>query len=108
CHIERNTSIRNLNVAWGISTKGGCRMISASATFRPRGDLGRFIETHVTPALHKWIEAGCVLIEDRAKEKCPVDTGNLQSHITHKVEDLAKTIRGTVFVDGVDYAAYVE
>jgi HK97 gp10 family phage protein len=83
-------------------------MISATAIFRPRGDLGRFVEAKISPALRKGIEDGCVLIEQRAKEKCPVDTGLLQSRITHKVEELAKTIRGRVFVDDVHYAAYVE
>ena len=44
------------------------------------------------------------LIEGRAKERCPVKTGNLRRNISHQVEGDTVTI-GTF---GVDYADYVE
>jgi HK97 gp10 family phage protein len=45
----------------------------------------------------------CLLVENEAKRKCPVDTGQLRQSITHKIE-------GNVGVVGtnVEYAPYVE
>lgn len=45
----------------------------------------------------------CLLVENEAKRKCPVDTGQLRQSITHNVEDNVGTI-GT----NVEYAPYVE
>ena len=81
--------------------------ISATAIFRPRSDLGRFVETHVTPAVKMAVEESCEMIETRAKELCPVDTGALQASITTEIEELPSTIRGTVSPH-MHYAAYVE
>lgn len=47
------------------------------------------------------------MIEERAKELCPVDTGALRDSISTAVEDLEKTIRGTVGPH-MPYAGYVE
>lgn len=83
-------------------------MISATATFRPRGDLGRFVEVNVTPAVRKSVEDVAAMIQDRARELCPVDTGVLRDSIQpDEVEELDKTIRGRVGPH-TDYAAYVE
>lgn len=45
----------------------------------------------------------CLLVENDAKRKCPVDTGQLRASITHEIE-------GTTGVVGtnVEYAPYVE
>lgn len=82
-------------------------MIRATATFRPRGDLGRYVETHIGPATRAAVSESCQLLESRMKELCPVDTGRLQSSITTEIQELPRTIRGEVGPH-TDYAAYVE
>ena len=82
-------------------------MIRATATFRPRSDLGRFTEVHVGPVTRMAVEESCKLIEDRAKALCPVDTGALRDSITTEIEELPKSIRGNVGPH-MHYAAYVE
>jgi HK97 gp10 family phage protein len=82
-------------------------MIRATATFRPRSDLGRFVEVKITPAVRQSIETACGMIQERAKELCPVDTGALRDSIEVATEDLDKTIRGSVG-PGMPYASYVE
>jgi hypothetical protein len=45
----------------------------------------------------------CLLVENDAKKRCPVDTGQLRQSITHEVEGNTGVI-GT----NVEYAPYVE
>lgn len=53
------------------------------------------------------IDRGCQMIENKAKELCPVDDGILRASITHKVQESSVgTITGTVGT-GVEYAPYV-
>ena len=53
------------------------------------------------------IDRGCQVIENKAKELCPVDDGVLRASITHKVQESSVgTITGTVGT-GVEYAPYV-
>ena len=53
------------------------------------------------------IDRGCQMIENKAKELCPVDDGVLRASITHKVQESSVgTITGTVGT-GVEYAPYV-
>ena len=53
------------------------------------------------------IDRGCQVIENKAKELCPVDDGILRASITHKVQESSVgTITGTVGT-GVEYAPYV-
>lgn len=49
------------------------------------------------------LEKACLLVENTAKQDCPVDTGQLRASITHEVD-------GNVGVVGtnVEYAVYVE
>ncbi len=82
-------------------------MIRATATFRPRGDLGRFVDAKITPAVRQSVEEACRMIQERAQALCPVDTGALRASITVEVEDLPKTVRGNVGPHE-DYAAHVE
>ncbi len=82
-------------------------MIRATATFRPRSDIGRFVDVKITPAVRKSVEEACQMIQERAQALCPVDTGALRDSITTDVEDLNKTIRGNVGPH-THYAAYVE
>lgn len=81
--------------------------ISATATFKPTGNLSRFCEDVIRNAVHSAVEGGCALIEAPAKEYCPVDTGALQSSISTTVEDLDSGVRGSVGPH-MDYAAFVE
>lgn len=83
-------------------------MISAKATFRPRGDLGRFVPARVTPAVEASVQAWCQMVQGTAKLYVPVLTGFLQSRITYAIIATDKTVVGTVFVDGVLYAGFVE
>ncbi len=81
--------------------------LQATATFKPRGDLGRYVETHITPAVVASVRASVKVIEEAAKAKAPVDTGALQASITSSVDDSGKTVIGTVGPH-VFYAPYVE
>ena len=82
-------------------------MISATARFIPRGDLGQFIPIKVTDAVRASVESGLKLIQDTARAFCPVDTGALRDSITYEIEELPKSIRGAVGPH-THYAAYVE
>lgn len=81
--------------------------LSAKSTFRPRGDLGRFVEAHVTPAVAASVRASCALIEQSAKLFAPVDTGRLRDSIQTNIDDTGKTVVGTVGTE-VPYAAFQE
>lgn len=81
--------------------------LQATATFRPRSDLGRFVEAHITPAVRASVEASCKLIENSAKIYVPVDTGALRDSITTEIDDSGRTIRGVVGPH-THYAAFVE
>ena len=54
-------------------------------------------------SVNEALEKACLVVENTAKEKVPVDTGNLRNSITHTVEDNVGTV-GT----NVEYAPYVE
>ncbi len=81
--------------------------LSATATFRPRSDVGRFVETVITPAVRASVAASCALVEEKAKLYCPVDTGALQASITTEIDDSGKTVIGRVSPH-MFYAPYVE
>ncbi len=81
--------------------------LSARAQFTPRGDLGRFVEVKITPAVVAAVTASCKLIEETAKGYCPVETGALRDSITSSVDDSGKTVVGSVSPN-MPYAAYVE
>ncbi len=82
-------------------------MISATATFRPRGDLGRFVQARISPAVTASVQAACDLIQETAKGYAPVDTGALRESIVVDVKETGSTVKGTVSV-GVPYAAFLE
>jgi len=82
-------------------------MIRASATFKPRSDIGRFVEAKVSPAVFACVETAGAYIRDLAKGYAPVRTGKLRDSITSEVVQLDKTIRAVV-APHVDYAEYVE
>lgn len=53
--------------------------------------------------LDKVLNKACILVENDAKKKCPVGTGELRNSITHEVEG-TEAIVGT----NTEYAPYVE
>lgn len=79
----------------------------ASAIYRPKGDSGRYIEAHVTPAVRASVQAACKLVETAAKAMAPVDTGALRDSISTEINETAKTVVGNV-APHVPYAAFVE
>ena len=82
-------------------------MIKATATFRPRGDLGRFVQAVISPAVVASVQASCDLIKETAQGYCPVDTGALRDSITSSVDDSGSTVVGRVGPN-MPYAEYVE
>lgn len=81
--------------------------LGATATFRPRGDLGQFVASVITPAVRTSVEQSAEVLVEAAKAYCPVDTGALRDSITSKITETAKTIVATVDA-GMPYAGYVE
>lgn len=53
------------------------------------------------------MEQACILVENEAKIKCPVDNGLLRNSITHYIEDNPNELVGVVGTN-VEYAPYVE
>lgn len=53
------------------------------------------------------MEQACILVENEAKIKCPVDIGVLRNSITHYIEDNPNELIGVVGTN-VEYAPYVE
>ena len=53
------------------------------------------------------MEQACILVENEAKIKCPVDNGLLRNSITHYIEDNPDELVGVVGTN-VEYATYVE
>lgn len=53
------------------------------------------------------MEQACILVENEAKIKCPVDNGLLRNSITHYIEDNPDELIGVVGTN-VEYAPYVE
>lgn len=81
--------------------------LTATAQYTPRGDVGRFVEARVTPAVRASVQAACDLIEISAKNYVPVDTGRLQESITSEVRETGKTVVGSV-APHTEYAGFVE
>jgi len=62
------------------------------------------VESDVTKAIHRALEACGGKGETYAKKLCPVDTGNLRNSITHQREGDDTELIGS----DVEYAPYVE
>ena len=78
----------------------------ATVRFTPR-DNGRFISAFVSPAVRASVAAAAALVEGRAKELCPVDTGRLRDSIsTHTIE--SETAIRAYVAPNTPYAGYVE
>ncbi len=81
--------------------------LKASAVFRPRSSAGQFVSARITPVVKAAVEEACKLVEQRAKDLVPVDTGALQASITTTVEEGSSTVVGRVGTD-LFYGVYVE
>jgi HK97 gp10 family phage protein len=81
--------------------------IWATATWAPRGDLGRFTDVVITPVALETVRQAGEMIQHAAKRICPVDTGSLRDSIFIEVQQLEKTARAIV-APTMHYAGYVE
>ena len=61
------------------------------------------LENELPNLLEKALEKACLIVENSAKQNCPVDSGQLRQSITHEVDGLTGEI-GT----NVEYAPYIE
>lgn len=61
----------------------------------------------INKAIYEEIDRVCQIGEDVAKEKVHVDSGELQTSITHKVKQTKRKIKGTVSA-GTDHAMFHE
>jgi HK97 gp10 family phage protein len=81
--------------------------LSARAQFVPRNSAGQFVQAVVTPAVLASMIDSCALLQQAAKDKCPVDTGALRDSIGVTITQTGKTVVGSV-APTMDYASYVE
>jgi HK97 gp10 family phage protein len=81
--------------------------LQATATYKPRGDLGRYIQAHITPGVIAAVTASTELVKATAKQMCPVDTGALRESIVSEITETGKTIVGVVGPTA-PYAAFLE
>lgn len=61
------------------------------------------LENELPNLLEKALEKACLIVENSAKQYCPVDSGQLRQSIEHEVEGLTGEV-GT----NVEYAPYIE
>lgn len=66
-------------------------------------NLKQFVEKQLPELLEKALEKACLIVENSAKQNCPVGDGQLRQSISHTV-DKTKGEVGT----NVEYAPYVE
>ena len=66
-------------------------------------NLAQFTNKELPNLLEKALEKACLVVENSAKQNCPVDDGQLRQSISHTVEGT----RGEVGTN-VEYAPYVE
>lgn len=81
--------------------------LTATARWTPRGDLGRFVESVISPAAFTAVQQSVEMVVEEAKAICPVDTGELRDSISGKVEETGKSAVGTI-VAAAPHAGYVE
>lgn len=71
-------------------------LLNADSLIDKLNDLGNI-------DLTKALTNACLLVENEAKQRCPVGTGELRNSITHEVEDNEGVVGTNIF-----YAPYVE
>lgn len=82
-------------------------MMRATATYTPRGEAGRFIETVIRPAAREGVRKAAAHVLDVAKGIVPVDTGALRASGYTDVKDTPRTVVGVIGFSE-HYAMYVE
>ena len=66
------------------------------------------LENLKTVSVEQAVNEACILVENDAKRRCPVDTGELRMSITHEIEETSENrITGAVGTN-LEYAPYVE
>jgi HK97 gp10 family phage protein len=81
--------------------------IWATATWTPRGDLGRFTGVLISPIALETVQQAGEMIQTSARRLCPAATGALRDSIFVEVQQLDKTVRASVGPT-MPYAGYVE
>lgn len=82
--------------------------LQVRAIFKPRSDLGRYVESYVSPAAAAAVQASAEYVQQLAQGYCPVETGALQASITiDELADTGKTV-STRVGPHMPYAEYVE
>lgn len=66
-------------------------------------NINKLVDEDLDEILQTALERACLIVEADARERCPVDTGQLQASITSEVDGLVGSV-GT----NVEYAPYVE
>ena len=69
-------------------------------------NLNKLINSELEDRIVKVLEAACQLVENKAKENCPVDDGTLRASITHNIRKEGRKYEGAIG-SNVEYAAYV-
>lgn len=69
-------------------------------------NIENLIAQEIPQAIMSGLEDALQLLENEAKERCPVDDGTLKAHITHSKEQNGDTYNGTVG-SNTEYAPYV-
>ena len=66
------------------------------------------LENLNTISVEQAVNEACILVENDAKRRCPVDTGELRFSITHEVERTGENSISGIVGTNTSYAPYVE
>lgn len=61
-----------------------------------------------TVSVEQAVNEACILVENDAKKRCPVDTGELRMSITHEIEETSENRTTGAVGTNLEYAPYVE
>lgn len=65
-------------------------------------NLEKVINKLLPETIEKGLEKACQIVENEAKQKCPVNDGTLRASITHKIEN-----KSGIIGSNLEYAVYV-
>lgn len=66
------------------------------------------LENLKTVSVEQAVNEACILVENDAKKRCPVDTGELRISITHEIEETSENRTTGAVGTNLEYAPYVE
>ena len=66
------------------------------------------LENLKTVSVEQAVNEACILVENDAKKRCPVDTGELRMSITHEIEETSENRTIGAVGTNLEYAPYVE